>query len=56
MRILAIGNRALMDGFALLGIETYADINPTELEQLLLELHRGDERALVYLQQDLHLP
>ncbi len=53
MRILAIGNRELMDGFALLGIETYADLNPAEVERLLLELDRGDERALVYLQQDL---
>ena len=53
MRILAIGNRALMDGFALLGIETYADFSLTQMEQLLLELYRGNERALVYLQQDL---
>ena len=53
MRILAIGNRALMDGFALLGIETYADIGPAEMEQLLAELNQQGERALVYLQQDL---
>ena len=53
MRVLAIGNRALMDGFALLGIETYADFSLTQMEQLLLELYRGNERALVYLQQDL---
>ena len=53
MRILAIGNQALMDGFALLGIETYADISISQLEQILIDLRRQDERALVYLQQDL---
>ena len=53
MRMLAFGSRALMDGFALLGIETYADFSLTQMEQLLLELYRGNERALVYLQQDL---
>lgn len=53
MRILAIGNQALMDGFALLGIETYADVSLQELDGLLTGLHRGKQRALVYLQQDL---
>ena len=53
MRIMAIGNQALMDGFALLGIETYADISISQLERILLDLRRQDERALVYLQQDL---
>jgi vacuolar-type H+-ATPase subunit F/Vma7 len=53
MRILAIGNQALMDGFALLGIETYADISLPRLESLLTELQRSKQRALVYLQQNL---
>ena len=53
MRILAIGNQALMDGFALLGIETYADIGVQELDTLLTDLQRSKQRALVYLQQNL---
>lgn len=42
-----------MDGFALLGIETHADISLQELDGLLTDLHRSKQRALVYLQQDL---
>ncbi len=50
MRTMAIGSRALMDGFALLGIETHADIDVAELEALLSDLVRRKERALIYLQ------
>jgi len=53
MKIIAIGNSALMDGFALLGIETYADASADEIDAVLTELVRERERALVYLQQDL---
>ena len=53
MKIIAIGNAALMDGFALLGIETYADASAQEINTVLSELTRSRERALVYLQQDL---
>ena len=53
MKIIAIGNSALMDGFALLGIETYADASADEINAVLNELVRERERALVYLQQDL---
>jgi vacuolar-type H+-ATPase subunit F/Vma7 len=53
MKIVAIGNSALMDGFALLGIETCADASADEINALLSELSRSRERALVYLQQDL---
>ncbi len=53
MKIIAIGNSALMDGFALLGIETYADASADEINAVLSELVRERERALVYLQQDL---
>lgn len=53
MKIIAIGNSALMDGFALLGIETYADASADEINAVLTELVRARERALVYLQQDL---
>ncbi|MCP4389862.1 MAG: hypothetical protein GY802_16325 [Gammaproteobacteria bacterium] len=53
MKIIAIGNSALMDGFALLGIQTYADASADEINAVLTELSRNRERALVYLQQDL---
>lgn len=53
MRLMAIGNRALMDGFALLGIETHADISLAEIEGILTELSRNREHAMIYLQQDL---
>ena len=53
MRTLAIGSQALMDGFALLGIETYPDIDIETLQQLLTGLVRSRERALIYLQSDL---
>jgi vacuolar-type H+-ATPase subunit F/Vma7 len=53
MKIIAIGNAALMDGFALLGIKTYADASAEEINAVLTELVRNRERALVYLQQNL---
>jgi len=53
MKIIAIGNSALMDGFALLGIETCADASADEINTLLTELVRNRERALIYLQQNL---
>ena len=53
MKIIAFGSSALMDGFALLGIETYPDVSNDTIEQVLGELSRNRERALVYLQQDL---
>lgn len=53
MRLLAIGNRALMDGFALLGIETHADISIEEIDKILTDLSRKKEKAMIFLQQDL---
>lgn len=53
MKIIAIGNAALMDGFALLGIETHANASAEEINTVLTELVNTRERALVYLQQDL---
>lgn len=53
MRIIAVGSAALMDGFALLGIETYADQDASQINDLLFSLERNRERALVYIQQDL---
>jgi vacuolar-type H+-ATPase subunit F/Vma7 len=53
MKIIAIGNSALMDGFALLGIKTYADETAATINAVLTELTRSHERALVFMQQDL---
>lgn len=55
MRIVAFGSAALMDGFALLGIETRADPAADEIEEFLVALVRAHERALVFMQQDLML-
>lgn len=48
-----MGSSALMDGFALLGMETFPDASVTELEQVLTQLLRDKQRAMIYLQQDL---
>ncbi len=53
MRILAFGSAALMDGFALLGIETHADPDAEQIDDTLGNLVRTRERALVFMQQDL---
>jgi len=53
MKIIAIGDPALMDGFALLGIETYADQSADQTNAMLTELARSRERALIFIQQDL---
>lgn len=53
MKIIAIGNAALMDGFALLGIKTHADASAEAINAVLTELVQNRERALVYLQQNL---
>ncbi len=53
MRMLAIGSQALMDGFALLGIETYTDMRTEQIEILLNNIIRSQERALIFLQQDI---
>ena len=53
MRIVAVGSQELMDGFALLGIETHVGLADEELEALLLSIVSSQERTLIYLQQDL---
>jgi vacuolar-type H+-ATPase subunit F/Vma7 len=42
-----------MDGFALLGMETWPDASAEDVEQVLADLLRKRERALIYLQSDL---
>lgn len=53
MKIIAIGDPALMDGFALLGIQTYADESVDQINAMLTELARSRERALIFIQQHL---
>lgn len=53
MKIIAIGDSALMDGFALLGIQIHADESAQQINSVLAELARSHERALVFIQQDL---
>ncbi len=53
MKIIAFGSSELMDGFALLGIETHADADVETIDRVLSELSREREHALVYVQQDL---
>ncbi|MDZ7751312.1 MAG: V-type ATP synthase subunit F [Gammaproteobacteria bacterium] len=49
-RIIAMGSEALLEGFALLGVETVADPSPHEVEELLRGLAASDARALVFLE------
>ncbi len=53
MKILAMGNSALMDGFSLLGIQTYADESTDTINDVLSDLKRNQQRALVFMQHDL---
>jgi len=53
MKIFAMGSAALMDGFALLGIQTYADPSAEMINDVLAGLKQRNERALVFMQQDL---
>ncbi len=53
MRLLALGSKHLMDGFELLGFETYPEANPSILEDVLCELLNKKEKALVFVEQNL---
>ena len=52
-RMIALGSAALTEGFSLIGIETLADATPEQLENLLADLVRRREKALVFLEHDL---
>lgn len=51
-RIIAMGSEALLEGFALLGVETVTDPSPREVDELLRGLSASDARALVFLEHD----
>lgn len=50
VRMLALGSAALMDGFALLGFETYPDADSDMLNRVLKELLEQKSRALVLVE------
>ena len=52
-RMIALGSAALMEGFALIGFETYADPAPETMEKLLRELLHNQQAALVVIEQGL---
>lgn len=52
-RMIALGSAALTEGFSLIGIETLADATPEQLENLLADLVRRQEKALVFLEHSL---
>ncbi|MFK5987017.1 MAG: hypothetical protein QM479_16535 [Pseudomonadota bacterium] len=49
-RMLAMGARPLMEGFALLGFETWHDASIADVEKLLLELEQSGASALLLLE------
>ena len=49
-RLVMMGDSALCAGFALIGFETWPDASEAQLEQLLEELERERQSALVFLE------
>ena len=49
-RMLALGSSALTEGFALIGFETVPDATADDLEEVLAELVRGNQRAMVIVE------
>ncbi len=54
MRIIAMGGQALIEGFALLGCETYAEASPEDVERVLADLLRRKQKAMVFLEHSLN--
>ena len=52
-RMVFAGERALADGFALIGFETLPDADPDQLEALLATLIRNRDSAFVVVDHDL---
>ncbi len=52
-RLIAMGDEALVQGFALIGFETWPDADAGQLDELLGELMQMREQALVLLQSRL---
>jgi vacuolar-type H+-ATPase subunit F/Vma7 len=52
-RLIALGSAVLMEGFELIGFETFPDPAPETLENLFQELLRKQQAALVVIEQSL---
>lgn len=52
-RIIVAGSAALTEGFALIGVETLPDATAQQLDELLAELWKHDEKALVFIEHGL---
>jgi vacuolar-type H+-ATPase subunit F/Vma7 len=50
MRLIVMGGDALTEGFALLGFESFTNPTAETVEQVIGELLRTGEKALVYLE------
>ena len=53
MRLIAVGGAALVQGFALLGAETYEDATGEDLERVLADVLRGRDQALIFVERGL---
>ena len=53
MRLIAVGGAALVQGFALLGAETYEDATGEDLERVLADVLRGRDQALIVVESGL---
>jgi len=52
-RIIVAGSAALTEGFALIGVETLPDATPAQLDELLADLWKRDQKALVFIEHGL---
>ncbi|HEX9626692.1 MAG TPA: V-type ATP synthase subunit F [Acidiferrobacterales bacterium] len=52
-RMIALGSAALIEGFGLIGVETRPDATAEQLETLLAELVRNQDKALLFLEDAL---
>ena len=52
-RIIAMGSALLMEGFALVGVETWPDAEPTDVRSLIDELLRERKPAVILLASEL---
>lgn len=52
-RLIALGSAVLVEGFRLIGFESYADATPEQVEELLQELVRKRHKAFIVMEQSL---
>jgi vacuolar-type H+-ATPase subunit F/Vma7 len=52
-RLVVLGRSGLADGFSLIGAEVYADADPAKVEEVLGQLVKSGDQALVLLETHL---